>query len=100
MVISFHTACGRDFQHRFREAIEMLVIVVADAAALKAWNKEGSSVPQHVVDAYDALLVRVLGVADDGGAGLEPRVAAILVDEAIIAAHHLTLVDHWKRRTL
>ncbi|GFX90232.1 hypothetical protein TNCV_3848071 [Trichonephila clavipes] len=53
---------------------------------------------EHVVDTYDALLVRVLGVADNGGAGLEPRVAAILVDEAIITAHHLALVDHWKRR--
>ncbi|GFX90231.1 hypothetical protein TNCV_3848061 [Trichonephila clavipes] len=41
MVISYHTACGRDFQHRFREAIEMLVIVVADAAALKVWSAMG-----------------------------------------------------------
>ena len=49
---------------------------------------------QHVVDADDALLVLVLGVADQGGAHLHPRVSASSVEEPEVGGHHLAFLDH------
>ena len=54
------------------------------------------SLPEHVVDAYDALFLRVLRVADERGARLHPRVAALLVHQAEVVGHHLALVQHWR----
>ncbi len=54
--------------------------------------------PEYVVDADDALLVGVLCVADERGAGLHPRVAALLVQEAEVVAHHLALVQYYETR--
>ena len=51
---------------------------------------------QHVVDADDALLVLVLGVADQRGAHLHPRVSATSVEEPEVRGHDLTLLDHCK----
>lgn len=49
--------------------------------------------PEYVVDTYDALFVRVLGVADESGAGLHPAVPALLVHDPVVVAHHLALVQ-------
>lgn len=54
---------------------------------------ERLSSPQDVVDADDALLFRVLGVAYEGGAGLHPAVPSLLVHHPVVVAHHLSLVE-------
>ena len=63
-----------------------LVAVHDDVAVLVA--------AEDVVDADDGLLVLVLGVADQRGAHLHPRVAAAPVQEPEVSGHHLTLLDH------
>lgn len=52
--------------------------------------------PEDVVDAHDALGLRVAAVIDDGSLSFHPDVAAVLSQHAILTAHRLTFGAHWR----
>lgn len=53
--------------------------------------------PEDVVDPDDVLLAGVLGVDGDGGTGLDPDVAAVLLDPPVVLSDTLALIQHWER---
>lgn len=60
----------------------------------------GGVLPEHVVDADDALRLRVSAVVDDGALRLHPHEAAALRQHAVLTAHYLAFAAHWtKHRT-
>lgn len=54
-------------------------------------------VAQHIVDADDALRLRVAAVVDDGALSLQPHEAATLGQHAVVAADRLALTAHCGR---
>ena len=52
------------------------------------------TLPEDVVDADDALLVAVLRVAHDRGAGLDPGKSPVAVQDSVIGRHDLSFVHH------
>lgn len=54
--------------------------------------------PEDVVDAHDALWLRVAAVVNDRSLGLHPHEAAGLRQHSILAAHRLTLAAHCRRK--
>ena len=47
--------------------------------------------PEHIVDSDDVLFFDVLVVTDDGGARLQPHIAAMFVHQTVVVRQHLTL---------
>lgn len=57
-------------------------------------RREGDHPPEDVVDPNDVLLTGILGINGDGGAGLDPDVAAVLLDPSVVLGDTLSLVHH------
>ena len=56
------------------------------------------SIPEDVVDADDALLVAVLGVANDRGTRLDPGESAVAVQDPVVGCHHLAFMHYCNYR--
>lgn len=52
------------------------------------------AIAHHIIHANDVLFVGILRVAHNGGARLDPGVAALFVHDAIVMRQHLPFVDH------
>ena len=52
------------------------------------------AVPEDVVDGNDVLVFGVLVVTDSGGTRLDPDVAAMFVQQAVVLRQHLTFCQH------
>lgn len=60
--------------------------------------RQSENQPEDIVDPDDVLLTGVLGINGDGGAGLDPDVAAVLLDPAVVLGDTLSFIHHWGRK--
>lgn len=54
--------------------------------------------PQHIVDTHDALWLQVAWVIDDRALRLQPHIAPVLRQHAVLATHYLALGAHWRAK--
>lgn len=65
-----------------------------DSKTLSFDSKTIADSPQDVVDAHDALWVRVAAVVNDGALGLHPHVTPVFGQHTVLSAHCLALSTH------
>ena len=63
---------------------------------LVTWSSDVDSktVPEHVVDSDDVLLLDVLHITHDSGTHLHPHPASVGQHQAVVVGQHLALLEH------
>lgn len=59
----------------------------------------GSSLPEDVVDADDAVRPGRSTVVHNGGVALHPHPPAVFGQEPVVLGGHLAFVEHWNKKS-